>query len=376
MLIEPSRDVDALLETHVTTPHVAPGACAAVCVRKQWGFHVTIGCAGRHAPDDPTAVSVDDWFDLASLTKPLLAYCLARLVDTGRLRPDQTLAELLPWTASTPVARTSLEALLCHRAGLLAHVELFGALRDGGSFDRDAALRLATTSTLALGPDAAALAADPLAAAPLYSDLGFILLGEAVRAAAGVELDALLEREAIAFGAPGLGSSRQWGLTGSARAVPTETVPGRGGRLRGVVHDENAFALYGQGCSGHAGAFGRIRDVAAFACTMLDCAQGRSARLSPRATALLLTERPGGSMRGGFDGKAPQGSSAGDVLSPASFGHLGFTGTSFWCDPKQDLAVVLLTNRVCPSRGNIAIRAARPKLHDALAQLALGRATG
>jgi CubicO group peptidase (beta-lactamase class C family) len=79
-----------------------------------------------------------------------------------------------------------------------------------------------------------------------------------------------------------------------------------------------------------------------------------------------VRERPGGTLRAGFDGKSEQGSSAGSLAGPRSFGHLGFTGTSLWCDPDADRAVVLLSNRVCPTRDNMRIRAARPAVHDAL----------
>jgi CubicO group peptidase (beta-lactamase class C family) len=84
----------------------------------------------------------------------------------------------------------------------------------------------------------------------------------------------------------------------------------------------------------------------------------------------LVRPREGGTLRAGFDGKSSEGSSAGSVLGPRSFGHLGFTGTSLWIDPDARIAVALLTNRVCPTRDNVKIREARPRVHDALAQLA------
>jgi len=82
--------------------------------------------------------------------------------------------------------------------------------------------------------------------------------------------------------------------------------------------------------------------------------------------AWLVRERPGGTLRAGFDGKSPEGSSAGSRMGPRSFGHLGFTGTSLWVDPDARIVVSLLTNRVCPTRAHLAIRSARPWVHDAL----------
>jgi CubicO group peptidase (beta-lactamase class C family) len=80
----------------------------------------------------------------------------------------------------------------------------------------------------------------------------------------------------------------------------------------------------------------------------------------------LLRDRPGGSLRAGFDAKSPTSSAAGDLCGPRTFGHLGFTGTSLWCDPAAGIVSVLLTNRVHPTRENPRIRAARPLVHDAL----------
>jgi CubicO group peptidase (beta-lactamase class C family) len=71
-------------------------------------------------------------------------------------------------------------------------------------------------------------------------------------------------------------------------------------------------------------------------------------------------------LRAGFDGKSGVASAAGETASPETFGHLGFTGTSFWCDPVAERVTVLLSNRVCPSRDNTRIRAVRPRIHDAL----------
>jgi CubicO group peptidase (beta-lactamase class C family) len=151
------------------------------------------------------------------------------------------------------------------------------------------------------------------------------------------------------------------------RCLPTETVPFRNGVVRGVVHDENAWALSGHALSGHAGLFGTALGVAHFGRALLDVFHGRSeAWLDARSLTPLLKERAGGTLRAGFDGKSADQSSAGSRAGMRSFGHLGFTGTSLWCDPDADRALVLLTNRVCPTRNNPRIRAARPVVNDAL----------
>ena len=125
--------------------------------------------------------------------------------------------------------------------------------------------------------------------------------------------------------------------------------------------------------AGHAGAFGTARAVLSFAEAMLDAVAGRRDAWLARSEALELTRpRGGGSLLMGFDGKAATGSSAGPRFGERAFGHLGFTGTSLWCDPDQNIAVVLLTNRVSPDRANIIIRSVRPDAHGELFGLAAG----
>jgi len=127
--------------------------------------------------------------------------------------------------------------------------------------------------------------------------------------------------------------------------------------------------LTGEGGSGHAGMFGTIEGTLAFGTAVLDAVKGRAPGSAD--VAWLVRERPGGTLRAGFDGKSAQGSSAGERFGARSFGHLGFTGTSLWIDPDADVVAVLLTNRVHPTRDNVRIREARPRAHDALFARAL-----
>jgi CubicO group peptidase (beta-lactamase class C family) len=136
--------------------------------------------------------------------------------------------------------------------------------------------------------------------------------------------------------------------------------------VHGAVHDENAWALAGHGLAGQAGLFGTAEAVARLGCAVVDAAAGRSSWLDARAIEPLVASRPGGSLRAGFDGKSGPASAAGRLASPETYGHLGFTGTSLWCDPVSERVTVLLSNRVCPSRDNVKIRALRPRVHDAL----------
>ncbi len=314
------------------------------------------------------------YFDLASLTKPLTAVAVARA--TG-LRA-RVLGDVLPALADARTADVPIELLLAHRSGLEANAALFEPMLRGEAVDVASALRAAAN---ALRGDALAGGARPLAGyPPLYSDLGYVLVGEALArhvgaVDAGEAIDGAI---ASPLGLRGtLGSARELEGRGVPLALiaaaPTEVVAWRGGEIRGRAHDENAWALTGLGASGHAGIFGTVDAVLTFGEAVLDALSheaSATSRVLPFGEAVdlswLVAERPLGTLRAGFDGKSPNGSSAGALCGPNTFGHLGFTGTSVWLDPDAGTVVTLLTNRVHPTRDNLAIRAARPRAHDAL----------
>jgi len=347
----------------IVEPEVAPAAVVATGWRGPSGFEFAEGAAfkGESAASDTRAV-----FDLASITKSFVAATVARLVQREKLSFDTKLHDLLPEASGSATGSASLLLLLSHRAGLLAHRTLFAPLLAGLPFEREAAIREAVNGRR---PECA-LPAPPSGHPPVYSDLGFALVGLALERLEQLPLDALVAREVCAPLGLEVGSARALRARGAdfaTRCMPTETVPFRGGEVRGVVHDENAWALSGHGLSGHAGLFGTAAGVARFGAALLDASHGRlPGWLEASALAPLLAERPGGTLRAGFDGKSSEQSSAGSLASGRTFGHLGFTGTSFWCDPEADRVLVLLTNRVCPTRNNPRIRAARPAVHDAL----------
>ena len=175
----------------------------------------------------------------------------------------------------------------------------------------------------------------------------------------GQDFDVLAEREVF----EPLGMERaRFNRTGTALdAVPTEVVAERGGAVRGFVHDENAHAL--GGVSGHAGLFATAGDVLRIGLAFLGGGRGwLPAPLARQATkpANLV---PGSSRGLGWD-TLRVGGWGGSLISPRAFGHTGFTGTSILCDPRDDLCVVLLTNRVHPTRDNPRVTGLRAELHD------------
>src|SRR5262249_48866614 len=150
------------------------------------------------------------------------------------------------------------------------------------------------------------------------------------------------------------------------RVAPTEDDPWRGRVLVGEVHDENASAL--GGAAGHAGLFGTVAAVGSCARHVLQVLGGRTGAFARLTLETFVTRRsdvPGSSRALGWDTMLPT-SSCGTRLSSRAFGHTGFTGTSLWLDPEQNVYVAFLTNRVHPTRTNEAIRRVRPALHDAV----------
>lgn len=349
----------------VIEPQVAPAAAVAIAWRGARGQNFAAGAAFAAEAPASTQPGSTALFDLASVTKPFVALTVARLARRGRLSLDTRLRELLPEAQASPTGAVPLSLLLSHRAGLDGHRTLFAPLLSGLPFDRGAAIAEALHARRPECRGPAPAAGHP----PVYSDLGFALLGLAVERLESLSLDQIVDREVCAPLGLEVGSSRllrsRYGDF-AERCQPTETVPWRGGEVSGIVHDENAWALSGHALSGHAGLFGTAPAVARFGAALLDVWHGRSEWLDAAALTALLQERPGGTLRAGFDGKSADQSSAGTQAGPRSFGHLGFTGTSLWCDPDADRVLVLLTNRVCPTRNNPRIRAARPRVNDAL----------
>ncbi len=246
--------------------------------------------------------------------------------------------------------RVTVRHLLVHTSGLPAHRPYYLAARSSEDvLDSVYATPLDTVP----------------GARMVYSDLDYILLGEIVQRVSGEPLDAYLE--AHVFGPLGMHDTgfRPPPWTWSDVA-PTERDPWRGRLVRGEVHDENAYAM--GGVSGHAGLFGSARDLARFARMLLARGTLDGVRVLDAAAIDTFTrvQNPAVSHRA-LGWETPNGiNSAGHRMSARAFGHTGFTGVSLWIDPGRDLFVVLLTNRVNPTRANTRILDVRVRLADAV----------
>jgi CubicO group peptidase (beta-lactamase class C family) len=374
--MEVPRDVVALDHVaRIVTEELraAPAATVAANLRHNRGE----GAAGKLWSDDlaPPAI-ISTPFDLASVTKPFTALTFARLCRSGELASDALLGDVVPWLASTAAGSCPLILLAAHRSGLEAHLRLYEPLVEGREVDRREAILTAAGSRRSECDGE--LPREGFA--PVYSDMGYLLLGLALEECSGLPLDELVRREVTApLGIDtSVGSARQLRAldpTFDDRVAPTEIVTFRGGVVRGVVHDENAWAVAGSGLAGHAGLFGDALSVATLGRAILDALEGDRGWLAPVDLEPLLVPRPGGSLLAGFDARSGEPASSGTRLSPRTFGHLGFTGTSLWIDPELGFVGVLLSNRVHPSRDHIAIRVARPAAYDAMFD-AISRGSG
>ncbi|MCF8093366.1 MAG: beta-lactamase family protein [Desulfotignum sp.] len=302
----------------------------------------------------------DAVFDLASLTKPLAtSAAMMVLVQEGRLGLHTCLAEVLPGAVAPDKAKITMEMLLRHTSGLPAHRAfhpIIADLADPGQALIDAVL------------------AEPLENSPgsrqVYSDLGFMLLCHVIETVTQQGLDQFVRDRVytplgirdlffIHLGTKDVPKDRD-------RLVSTRNCPWRGRVLTGEVEDENAWAA--GGAQGHAGLFGDALSIHTLCLEIMQAIEQQPTRvLDPATAAAFVKKYPGQTLVAGFDTPSRTGSSAGRFFSSRTVGHLGFTGTSFWMDPDSGLVVVLLTNRVHPSRSNQKIKKFRPAVHDCIA---------
>lgn len=347
--MDPTRLGDSLravLEAGVRDS-VFPGAVALVGNRD--GVLAEVG-AGRidWAADAPAPNDRTIW-DLASLTKVIgLTSAMMQLVEQGRVDLDAPVQRYLPEWQGPNKDRVTVRHLLTHSSGLAPFIQLWKRTASA-----EEARRIVLAAPLDTLPGARMV----------YSDLGAMLAGWIVERVSGERLDAYLARRV--FGPLQMVDTRY--LPPALlrdRIAPTERDPWRGRLLRGDVHDENAFLL--GGVSAHAGLFSTGADLARFARMYLNGGTLDGVRLVDRETIRRFTtvQRPGFSNRA-LGWEVPTGTnSAGRLMRAPAFGHTGFTGTSIWIDPANDRFVILLTNRVNPTRERTGIARVRTLVAD------------
>jgi len=371
---------------------VYPAAVLLVARGSRVAVHRAFGYLDPESKQQPTRVK--SLFDLASVSKLFTATAFMALVEAGRVALDTPVAQILPAFAdvrrigatqdpqtqetvppdpayaghSVDVSQVTFWHLLTHTSGLPAWRSLY---QEGGT-EGHVPLPHQVSAAQRARRIAAIYSCDfayPPGQRTVYSDLGLILLGEAVARLAGTPLDACLQQSVL--DPLGLAHATYNPLARQVppeRIVPTEVCAWRGRRCRGEVHDENAASL--GGVAGHAGLFATAWEVAVLAQTYLNGGRYGTARILSAQTVSEMTRQQVNledNPRGlGWLLRSASGSSSGRWFGPRSYGHTGYTGTSVWVDPDRELVVVLLSNRVYDGRAPSGIAALRPRLHDAV----------
>ncbi|HXC52451.1 MAG TPA: serine hydrolase domain-containing protein [Candidatus Limnocylindrales bacterium] len=373
-------EVVRILDDAVGPDHVSPAASLLVGRGDAVLFEHATGATGPGAGDPPC--TTDTIFDVASLTKPLVTAALAfQLIARGRLSFDTRVTDVLPDFASHAEGgnderrlAVTVRNLLHHDSGLPAHRRYFEsfppelpASREEAARRRDRMFALALAEPLERDPRSSSV----------YSDIGFLVLGAMVEKIAGLRIDALAAEQI--FGPLDAAEARFVDLADepddafTLRCAATGACDWRRTQIRGRVQDQNAYAM--GGVATHAGLFATARTIHRLAGEWTEAAAGRGRVLDRRVVshawdraepAAGAAPSPSSSWALGWDTPTPGVSSAGSRIGPGAVGHLGYTGTSLWIDPSRSVHVVLLTNRIAYGTNADAIRALRPRVHDAV----------
>ncbi len=307
-----------------------PGAVVLIGFQGRIVYRKAFG--QRQLEPTPEPMTLDTVFDLASLTKPIATgTSIMQLIEAGKIGLDDPVAKYLPAFGNHGKEAITIRHLLTHQGGLIAD----NSMKDFADGHDKAIERLMTLEPLAAPGERL-----------IYSDVGFMVLGELVTAMSGQSLEEYTRTHVF----EPLGMRDTMYLPTkipSDRFAPTEQRDGHW--MRGEVHDPRAFAL--GGVAGHAGLFSTADDLARFAQALLHGGQLGEARiLSPETVHVMTSPQstPGGIRGLGWDKRTGYSSNRGDLLSPTACGHGGFTGTALWFDPQQQLFVIFLSNRVHP----------------------------
>ncbi len=348
--------MDAVIDEGIRTKRL-PGAVVLAARKGRVVWQKAYG--SRAIAPTQEAMSVDTIFDLASLTKVVAtATSIMILVERGKVRLSDPVSQYIPELKGEGRERVTIELLLTHRAGYAPDFDL----RERWTSYDESIKRLIK---------------EPLRNSPgtrfVYSDIGFIALGEVVKRASGKPLDQFArENIFLPLGMIDTGFNPQTNLR--SRIAPTEkrsgqmsylgdsgTDAGADGEvwLRGAVHDPTAYRM--NGVAGHAGLFSTARDLSIYCQMILNGGEYRGVRiLSPMTVAEMTRPRlvsdSGGTRGLGWDINTSYSTNRGDIFPLGSFGHTGFTGTSIWIDPASEMFLVFLSNRVHPDgKGDVGV---------------------
>ncbi|MFH0996899.1 MAG: serine hydrolase domain-containing protein [Pseudomonadota bacterium] len=347
------KRVDRLMHQAIEN-RIFPGGFLLVSRDNRIEFFEAYGCADLFSG---APVTRETLYDLASLTKPLATtLAVLQLIQESRLSLDQTVLSVLPCFQDPLMSLVTIRHLLSHSSGLADYRPYYLDLRHLPLKERKEQLKkMLTRERLVCVPGRQVL----------YSDMGFMILRWMIETISGKRLDHFLSE----FLYHPLGLKRLFFIDLNQQAchdniAATELCVWRNTLLKGKVHDDNAFVT--GGIDGHAGLFGSAADVAQLISVLLSDYRAQCSRsfFNSKLIQIFWSRHTPSGRALGFDMPSAEGASCGHYFSKTSVGHLGYTGTSFWIDPQQSIFIVLLTNRVHPSRYNVEIRRFRPLIHN------------
>jgi CubicO group peptidase (beta-lactamase class C family) len=341
-----------LLDQEVNAGRI-PGATACVVRKGKIVTEYAVGWAVK-TEQQQRAMDYSTVFDLASLTKVMATLpAILLLLERGIIRLKDPVSLYIPEFAANGKGEVTIRQLLTHTSGLAAHRVMYTQ-----GWSQSEILKYIWDQPLDYSSDSQMV----------YSDLGFITLGAIVEKAAGMALNQFVKNEIyqpLSMNDTLFTPPDEW----KERIASTEFDPSLGRCKQGEVHDDNCYAL--GGVSGHAGLFASAKDVAIYGQMWLNGGNYGDCRLFSPITTETATMGSTLSIEGANRGlgwvlKNDQWDASGDLFSPFTYGHTGFTGTSITCDPKNELLVVLLTNRVHFGRELSVVRL-RSIFHNAVA---------
>jgi CubicO group peptidase (beta-lactamase class C family) len=355
---------------------VFPGGVALLAKGDKVVFEQAFGF--RSLVPEKSPMQVDTIFDLASLTKPLVTTtAIMLMVREKKIRLDDRVTRFFPNFGVFGKTHVTFRHLLAHCSGLPAWKPYYEEVIKGQREGKINFVVSRAAKSYIFEQIHREKAVAPPGTQSLYSDLGFMLLGEVIEEISGRTLDRYCQDKI--FKPIGLRSIAFIDLTQlrarrirpvEEKIAPTENCGWRKKILCGEVDDDNAYAM--GGVAGHAGLFSSARDIHLLLTRLRQCCRGEDPFLPASLVQEFLTRDetvPGSTHALGWDTPSRENSSSGSYFSPRSVGHLGFTGTSIWWDLERDCHVILLTNRVHPSRNNEKIKEFRPHIHDLIMKI-------
>jgi CubicO group peptidase (beta-lactamase class C family) len=350
---------------------VFPGAVLLVGREDEVVYQRAFGARALGPANSPMQASTI--FDLASLTKPLAtAIALMLLVSEKKVRLDDRLTRFAPTFGVFGKNAVTLRQLLNHSSGLPAWKPYYEEIVKGEKSGKINFIASQAAKQYVFRQIHQEKPVNAAGVQGLYSDLGFMVLGELVEAISGNTLDRFCQEKI--FKPLGLRDTSFVDLTRlrthriqpvEEMIAPTENCPWRKKILCGEVHDDNAYAM--GGVAGHAGLFSSARDIHHVVARLNRCLQGKDNFL-PRTLVQEFLSRDGSVKDStyalGWDTPTKNSSASGNYFSLRSVGHLGFTGTSIWWDLEKNCHIILLSNRIHPTRKNETIKEFRPHIHD------------